>query len=267
MLAFCGLLGCAASINAQSIPTLPCEGSFVCAEGSSLSFDLGALLELQELASIINGIPGASFTYTFAVTGGALPPGVTLSQSGLFSGTFTQAGTFSFTVSLTEKLTYMDQTYLDQSFPLPLTFVVTGYSGPSSTVNPSGLSFNLTQNGAAVTQSVTVSNYASQSLQFSASASTNSGGNWLTIGSSGGSVASFSTSGVSVTADPSHLTPGTYSGTITVSVTGGQTLDVSVLAVVAGAQPSIQLSQTGLRFQAVSGGAATSPQSITVLNP
>src|SRR5262249_11705115 len=40
--------------------------------------------------------------YTFAVTGGALPPGLALDASGLLSGTPTQAGTFSFTVQATD---------------------------------------------------------------------------------------------------------------------------------------------------------------------
>jgi uncharacterized protein (TIGR03437 family) len=268
VLALLGFAGCAAALNAQqpAIPTLPCEGSFVCAQGSSLSFDLGALFQLQQVTSIINGTPGFSFTYSFALTAGSLPPGVTLSSSGLFSGTFTQGGQYAFTVSLTYVLIYMGQTYLNQSVPFPLTFDVTGYSGPPVTVDPSGLSFNLTQSGPAATQSVTIANHGSQAVQFSASATTNSGGNWLTLSSSGGSAASYGSSGLGITADPSHLMPGTYSGSVTISITGGPTLGVSVLAVVAGTQPTIELSQTGLRFQAVSGGAATSPQAISVLN-
>jgi uncharacterized protein (TIGR03437 family) len=56
-------------------------------------------------------------------------------------------------------------------------------------------------------------------------------------------------------------------GTVTVSVSGETPTIVGVQAVVAGNQPIIELSQTGLRFQAVSGGTATSPQPIEVLNP
>jgi uncharacterized protein (TIGR03437 family) len=61
------------------------------------------------------------------------------------------------------------------------------------------------------------------------------------------------------------MQPGTYSGTISVSA-GTQSFNVSVVAVVTGSQPNLALSQTGLFFSAVSGGSASSPQSIAILN-
>ena len=45
--------------------------------------------------------PAASGPFTFAVTAGALPPGLTLSAGGRVEGTPTAAGTFSFTVAAT----------------------------------------------------------------------------------------------------------------------------------------------------------------------
>lgn len=263
-----GLWGCACALNAQVLPcevSSPTETSQTCTQGSSFYYDLGSLFELGELSSIINSIAGVEFTYSFSITGGDLPPGLTLSPNGVFSGTLTAAGQYSFTLSLNEKLVFDGTTLIDQSFPFPLGFVVTGYTGPALSVDPSALNLNLTQNGAAVTQSVTLSNHGSQAVPFTASATTNSGGNWLTISSSG-SVASFGSAAITVTADPSHLTPGTYSGAVTVSASG-QALAVAVLAVVTGGQPNIQLSQTGLRFQAVTGGSVTPPQTITALNP
>ena len=44
---------------------------------------------------------GGTAPYTFAITGGALPPGLMLSPSGLISGTATVSGSFSFTVRAT----------------------------------------------------------------------------------------------------------------------------------------------------------------------
>ncbi|MCH4554372.1 putative Ig domain-containing protein, partial [Aestuariibaculum sp. L182] len=40
--------------------------------------------------------------YTFAITSGALPNGITLSSAGVLSGAPTQAGAFSFTVTATD---------------------------------------------------------------------------------------------------------------------------------------------------------------------
>jgi uncharacterized repeat protein (TIGR01451 family) len=45
---------------------------------------------------------GGTGPYAFAVTGGALPPGLTLSGAGLLAGTPSEAGTFSFTVTATD---------------------------------------------------------------------------------------------------------------------------------------------------------------------
>lgn len=47
---------------------------------------------------------GGTGPYTYAVTAGALPTGLTLSSAGLLSGTPTVAGNFSFTVTATDSL-------------------------------------------------------------------------------------------------------------------------------------------------------------------
>jgi hypothetical protein len=62
-------------------------------------------------AYFIFGQGGAPF-YTFTLNSGSLPPGITLSNSGLLSGTTTTPGTYYFTVSLT-----------DGSLPTPYTVV------------------------------------------------------------------------------------------------------------------------------------------------
>ncbi len=263
VLLFAGFLGCAA-LKAQIPGCLDSEAGVACTVGSAFSIDFGQLFDLPMLVSLVSG-DGGTLTYTFTVTAGSLPPGLTLTQSGLLSGTFTQAREFEATMTISLVLKISGQEF-DFSAPFPILFVVSGYTGPTQlTVDPLGLNFHLTQNAAAATQSVTLTNHGSPAMPFSASSSTNSGGNWLTVSGGGGSVPAFGTSTLAVTADPSQLQPGTYSGSVTVSA-GGQTFNVSVIAVVAGTQPTIVLTQTGVTFSAVSGGTATSPQSITVLN-
>ncbi len=51
---------------------------------------------------------GGTSTYTFAVTSGALPAGLSLSSSGALSGTPTASGTFNFTVTATDSTTAGD---------------------------------------------------------------------------------------------------------------------------------------------------------------
>lgn len=269
------LWGCAAALNAQTLPTLPSCLAFYdipgagpagsgCAVGSSFSYDFSQLFEINEIESIITSDnSGVGFMYSFAVTSGTLPPGLSLSQSGLLSGTFTQGGNFTFALTLSWVITFEGQSY-PLSFPFPLTMDVSGSSGPPLSVNPTGLSFNLTQNGSASTQSVTVSNNTGQAVQVSVTASTASG-NWLSV-SSAGSVPAYSSAPVAITVDPAQLGPGTDSGTVTVSVAGGPTTMVSVLAVVTSGQPNLVLSQTGLFFDAVQGGSPSGPQTISILN-
>ena len=277
VLLFAGLLGCAA-LNAQQgeggipLPPAPCTVSvatatLTCPQGFDLYYDLGQIYEpLAAAFAQLGGEDGAFFTYNFAITGGNPPPGLSLSPSGVFSGALTTAGQFDFVFTISISFGAEGVTIENVSHANPAVLIVTPTTGPPASINRASMNFSLTQNGAAVTQSATVSNYGSSPLEFTASASTTSGGNWLALSSSSGSIPSAGLSSLSVTADPSQLAPGTYSGTVTVSITGGQTFVISVVAVVTGTQPIMELTQSGLTFNAVVGGSATGPQSITVLN-
>lgn len=274
ILSFAGLIGCAAALSAQSVPVFPTCLSFEaigggtgCAVGSSFSYDFGALFQFDAVAAEINSLgDGITFTYNFSVTG-MLPPGISVTPSGLISGTFTQSGNYSFMIVLNWTLTDPAINFnYSFSYPFPFGMVVSSYSGPQLTIDPANIRFNLTQGGTPAMQSVAITNHGGQAAQYSASAVTASGGNWLSLSSSSGSVAAYAAQGISVTADPSKLQPGTYSGTITVSAAGAQPLAISVLAVVGGSQPNLTLSQTGLFFSAVAGGSASGPQTIQVLN-
>ena len=183
VLSLLGLWGCVSALDAQTLPCSVFESTPDpnCAVGSSFSYDLGQVFELTELSSIINSVDGASFTYSLAFTAGELPTGLTLSSSGLLSGTLTTAGMYAFTITLTETLVFQGQTLLNESVPLSLEFTVNGYTGPQLTIDPSGLSFSLTAGGAPTTGSVTIDNHGSKAVAFSASATTNSGGNWLNV--------------------------------------------------------------------------------------
>jgi len=70
-----------------------------------------------------------------------------------------------------------------------------------------------------------------------------------------------------VTADPTGLNPGTYTGKVTIaSATTNETLQVPVTMSVSAIQQSILLSQTGLTFTAVANGGVVPRQTFGVLN-
>ncbi|WP_439449035.1 putative Ig domain-containing protein [Stenotrophomonas sp. ATs4] len=72
---------------------------------------------------------GGTAGYTYAVTAGALPPGLTLSTAGVISGTPTAAGTFSPTITVTDSSTSGGPYTGNRAY----TFSV---SGPSLTLTP-----------------------------------------------------------------------------------------------------------------------------------
>lgn len=84
--------------QAESITVAP--GTPVSVKTSKLSNAKVGVAYTKSLAAT-NGLP----PYTWSVTGGALPAGVTLSSAGTFAGAPTQSGTFTFTVRVADSLT------------------------------------------------------------------------------------------------------------------------------------------------------------------
>lgn len=84
---------------------------------------------------------GGTAPYTFAVTAGSLPPGLTLGSDGSLTGAFTQSGAFTFTVTMTDSngCTTSKQ-YTIEVLPCP-TITVTPSSLPAGTV---GVAYNQT---------------------------------------------------------------------------------------------------------------------------
>src|SRR5712691_10670580 len=77
-----------AMLSAQ--PPVPTDATV----GVPYTFDFGS-----ELRDIPGSIEGVSFTYSFTAAG-SLPPGLSLKQDGLLSGTPTTPGQYSFTITL-----------------------------------------------------------------------------------------------------------------------------------------------------------------------
>jgi uncharacterized protein (TIGR03437 family) len=150
--------------------------------------------------------------------------------------------------------------------PCPAGFQFTG-SGSITTadilsVNPSALRFSFLQGSTPGSLSITLTNGTSQVAMFSA---TTSGQSWLNVSPASSTAAAFSSNTATVTVDPTSLTPGTYTGTVTLGASGQQ-FTVPVNVTVSTAQLAIAISQTALRFQVAAGAGAPVSQSITVLN-
>jgi len=147
-----------------------------------------------------------------------------------------------------------------------LTFAIIATGPPRLEVLPTVLTLQAgSGSNTPATQTLRVGNSGGGFVNWTAQVSTNRGGNWLTLSASSGSAAGLAPSQVLVSANPSGLGNGIYSGSITVTG-GGSAQVVTVNFFVVPAAPILQVSNTGLRFTAGQGGVATPPQSFTIIN-
>jgi uncharacterized protein (TIGR03437 family) len=251
------LLACL-SVGVLGAQTYPLPGGMV---GVPYSIDFGQGL------SEIPAETGLTLTYSFDVAGGGLPPGLTLTASGLLSGTPTTPGPYTFTVDFAISFT-IEGFSQSGTYPFTLSIDVTGNSGPTVAVNPSALNFSLSQGSTtATTQSVVIANSGGAAQTYTASATASSGSNWLSVSPGSGSVAPFASSSVSVSVDPTGLASGTYIGAVSIAISPANIQsEVAITLTVSGGQATLQLSQTGYRFQTIAGGANPPGQTLIALN-
>ncbi len=148
-----------------------------------------------------------------------------------------------------------------------VSFVVTAATPGLLAVSNQSLSLAVTQGASPVSLSLTVSNQGSGSIPFTASAATTTGGNWLSMPPTSGSLTPTTNQVLTITVAPGALGVGTYNGVITIaSASTGQTLTVPVTLAISAPNASILLSQSGLTFTAVAQGGAPLSQSFGILN-
>ncbi|MDX8450143.1 putative Ig domain-containing protein [Mesorhizobium sp. VK3C] len=88
----------------------------------------------QAYSATLNPATGGTAPYTYAVTGGALPPGVTLSSAGTLSGAPSAAGNFNFTVTATDSSGGTGPYTANQSYSLAVTNIPPIANAVSATV-------------------------------------------------------------------------------------------------------------------------------------
>jgi uncharacterized protein (TIGR03437 family) len=232
----------------------------VAPQSLSFSYQLGASnTPAMQSISVFSTPSGGSFTATASSngnwltvgSGGTTPGAVAVSAS----VTGLEAGTYSGSVAITAG------TSVNMSVPVSLTILKA--NPPLLSVSPSVENLLAMQGGLASNGQITVSNAGSGTLQFTAF----SDQAWLSVAGSGSAVAG-SPSSLAFTADPSKLSPGIFTGHITVGDSGSpaQSVVTVVLTVAKAASASIQLSNSGVVLTAVAGGAAPQSQTVVVSN-
>jgi uncharacterized protein (TIGR03437 family) len=218
--------------------------------GSSLSFTASATTSsgstwLSISSASGTATPSSPASLTVSATPGSLAP-----------------GTYSGTVAITGA---------GNTISVPVTLSV---SAPSAIilVSQSALSFSaVAQGGVPLPQNFGILNTGQGSMGWTATASTLSGGNWLKISPSSGTVQRpyLDVSLVTVTIDPSTLAAGTYYGRIQVSASAANTpqvMTVILTVLPTGLSLGPQIFPTGLIFTGVA-GATPGSQDVQVANP
>lgn len=145
-------------------------------------------------------------------------------------------------------------------------FTVSDPGQPQQFVQPQSLSFAFVAGTAAKSQTLTVANLGGGTLSFTVKVDNTGTIRWLSVDVTSGTATPVNPASINVTANPSQLTPGTYTGVITVTGSTGPVATVPVTMTITTVPQLIRLSQTGMTFTAVAGGGVVPPQSFSVLN-
>ncbi len=150
---------------------------------------------------------------------------------------------------------------------IPVTLLYT--SGVTLTSTPTSLTFSQVTNGAtpgAQTVSIGGTGNTGGSISFSTTASTLSGGNWLSVTPSTGTAPG--TISIGITSVGASLAAGTYSGSVVVYGAGAAnpTLTIPVTLNVT-ASPTLSLSVSGLTFSGTVSGSNPTTQTVQVTAP
>ncbi|MBI3694863.1 MAG: hypothetical protein HY238_08495, partial [Acidobacteria bacterium] len=99
---------------------------------------------------------------------------------------------------------------------------------PVVAIEPTGLTFSFLHGASPATQQLRVFNAGSGSLAFSVTATTLTGGSWLSATPASGTATPSSPIALTITANPERLAPGTYSGRVTITPAGLDRQEVPV---------------------------------------
>ncbi len=150
-----------------------------------------------------------------------------------------------------------------QTFTVLLTVLAAG--SPAVAVTTKSLSYSFVQGAQqAEQQTVPIGNSGSGTLLYQASASTSSGGNWLSVTQDGSGAMLVTPDLLTVTVNPGALAVGTYTGLIT--ITANATVTIPVTVTVSAVQQSIALTENALTFTAVAGGGTVPSQTFGIVN-
>jgi uncharacterized protein (TIGR03437 family) len=154
----------------------------------------------------------------------------------------------------------------------PLTIPVAMYVSNSALLiaTPNALTFNTQVNGATPPpQNITIASTSStDQLNYNVMLNTVTGSNWLSVNSVGGITSPTGTT-IGITATPGLLSPGTYTGTVTITATGpgGAAVadsPISIPVIFNVSAGTISADKSSLNFTQLAGGTAPAAQTVNI---
>ena len=154
----------------------------------------------------------------------------------------------------------------------PLTIPVAMYVSANALLvtTPNALTFNAQVNGQspALQNLAVASTSSTDQLTYTVTLNTVTGSNWLSVNSVGGTTSPLG-SNVGVSVNPGLLSPGTYTGTVTIAATGpgGAAVadsPISIPVIFNVNAGTIAADKTSLQFQQLAGGSAPAAQTVNV---
>lgn len=147
-----------------------------------------------------------------------------------------------------------------------VTFQVGAAQPPQLSADKANLSFTFPRGALARSATVNVTNLGGGALNFTVSANTTSPGNWLYVSPPSGKALPGKPVPITVTADPTGLSPGAYTGSISLLPDSGNAVSIPVVVTVSTLSQALLLTQSGLSFTAVAQGGVVPNQSFGVIN-
>lgn len=251
---------------APSNPGIP-NGTIINYTGTSAPFGPCDLVAIVGVKSFQLTTSSGSLTLNVSSdtidssVGGTLTETVQLAVAG-GTGIFTSA-TGNVTIDAVSVGNYdinTETTTNNDTFTGSGTLVLAG--GAGVTISPSSLQLQGPQ-GSAVSATVALNNQGGTSVSYAGSVASDT--SWLSVISAPGTLVPGGAGTIQVSANPAGLALGVYQGQLEVAIGNGSTT-VPVTFVVGTQGAQLQLSQTGLTFQATALGPSPATQSFGVFN-
>ena len=220
----------------------------------------------QAYTQVLTSSSGCSTPFSpipvFRLVSGSLPAGLVLQQTAqtfLILGTPTTAGTFAFSLTVTDAC----GATAGASFSMTVGTV----QGASMTVSPASLQFASQLGGGAPAPNQTLSISSATPVAFTAGVSTASGGNWLSVQPVSGTIPGSGTTPGSliITVNPAQLPQGTYTGAVTLTSSAANSPVVIPVTLTIAAAATLSASPGNLTVTLPNAGTTVAQQAI-ILN-